>query len=348
MSKPISSTPPSSPRNSVSNSESFVESSVDEKNKNDEKSNSAPKMNTKKSSQRKVFSSSKFSTSISIPKDSKTEFNKKIDEARQSYEQKNESWKNFIEKHISEAGYLYLHNTKDKELHALLNCLDASPNPKITSMCSRSATIDATIATALIKAIKSNPAIVTLEISYGWFDAAGLKIFTDSVISNPASNITTLILRYNNINDDLVKIIAKSIITNPNTKLTALDLQHNQIGNEGAKALAEAIETNPSNITELKLSLNFNSDEGAKFLVNAFKSNSAITLFEVIGPYVSNKHKQTIYQHAQLNALRKPSDHNTTDEKVNSAPYANKLISKYHFVIDTKEQPSKEKNNKKS
>lgn len=254
---PIS-TPPSSRRNSVSSSESLVKSSADDKNDRDEKSTSAPVMKSKnkKSSLREAFSSSKLSTSVTTTKDPRAEFNKKIEVARQSFVENNESRKKFIEEHILEDRYLYLHNTTGKEFNALLNCLDTSPNPKITSMCCRNADIDAATATALTKAIKSNPTIATLEMSYGWFDVAGLKIFTDSVIINPTSNTTTLIINHSNIGDDLVKVIANAIIANPNTTITVLDLRDNKIGNEGAKALAEAIETNPSNIKELKLSFN--------------------------------------------------------------------------------------------
>jgi ribosomal protein L17 len=343
MSKPIS-----SPRNSVSSSESLVESSVDEKNDSKEKSNSEPVMTTKRSSQRDIFSSNKSSTTIIKSKNLKTEFNKKIDHARQTFVQNNESWKRFIEEHILKDGDLYLHHTTGKEFNALLNCLDTSPNPKITSMCSRNANIDAATATALTKAIKSNPTIATLEMSYGWFDAAGLKIFTDSIIINPTSNITSLILNYSNIGDDLVKVIADAIIANPNTKITGLDLRDNQIDNEGAKALAKAIEMNPTNITELKLSFNSISEEGTKALASAIKYNSSLTLLELKGPYGNEEDKKIIQDQCELNAKRSLQYSNTSEEKVNSAPYSNKVISKDHLVVDTKEQPSKEKNNKKS
>ena len=344
------STPPSSRRNSVSSSESLVKSSADDKNDREEKSTSAPVMKSKnkKSSLREAFSSSKLSTSVTTTKDPRAEFNKKIEVARQSFVENNESWKKFIQKNISSDGYFYLHKTTGKELHELLYCLRSSPNPKITSMCSMSAMIDSTTATALIKALLSNPTIVTLEISFAQFDAAGLKIFTDSVISNPSSNITSLILRFNNMNDDLVKVLAKAIITNPNSKLTALELEENRIGDEGAKALAEAIETNPSNITELKLSFRFNSLESTKLLLKAIKLNSTITLYKVVTPYISDKYDKMIQDHCKLNAKRLLTDSNTINEKTNSTPDSNKVVSKEHFVIDSKEKPSKEKNNKKS
>ena len=348
MSNPISSTPPSSPRDSVSNSESLVESSVDDKNDREEKSNSAPVMQTKKSIKQDTFSLNKSSTTTSTSKDSKTKFNKKIEEAHLSFVQNNETWKKFIEEHIRKDGYLYLHKTTGKEFNAFLNRLDTAPNPKITSMCSRNAVIDTTTATALAKAIKSNPTIVTLEMSYGWFDAAGLKIFTDSIIINPTINITTLILNYSNIGDDLVKVIANAIKANPSTTITVLDLRDNKIGNEGAKALAEAIETNPSNIKELKLSFNLFDKEGSKALAKSIKLNSNLTLLELKGPYGNEEDKKIIQDQCELNAKRKLSDNTTTDEKANSAPYTNKMISKDHLVIDTKEKPNKEKNNKKS
>ena len=306
------------------------------------------KSKNKKSSLREAFSSSKPSTSTTTTKDPRAEFNKKIEVARQSFVENNESWKKFIEENIRNDGYFYLHKTTGKEFHELLHCLRSSPNPKITSMCSRSAMIDSTTATALIKALLSNPTIVTLEISFAQFDAAGLKIFTDSVISNPSSNITSLILRFNTMNDDLVKVLAKAIITNPNSQLTALELEENRIGDEGAKALAEAIGTNLSNITELKISLSILSPEGAKSLAKAIKTNSTITLYKVVTPYISNKYDKMIQSYCELNAKRSLPDSHTTDEKANSAPYTNKVYSKDHFVIDTKEKPSKEKNNKKS
>ena len=324
MSKPILSTPPSSPSTSEI-SESLVESSIDEKSERKEKSNSEPLMKTKKSTQREAFSSSKSSTSVSTPKDTHAEFNKKIDEARQSYAKNNKSWKTFIENKTNENGDLYLHGNVSTDLHALFNCLNTNPNPKITCIRTRAATMDSVTSTALTKAIKSNPSITKLEILYGWFDAAGLKIFTDSIISSPDSNITVLDLHANNINDDLAKVIANAIKSKPNTKITALNLRENHIGNEGAKALAEAIGTNPSNITELILSDNHFDEEGSKALGNAIQSNSTITMLEMNGIKNSTAYRKIIDLQCELNAKRTSPDSNSSKEKASSTPHSNRV-----------------------
>ena len=324
MSKPILSTPPSSPSTSEI-SESLVESSDDEKCERKEKSNSEPLMKTKKSAQREAFSSSKSSTSVSTPKDTHAEFNKKIDEARQSHDKNNESWKTFIENQTDANGDLYLHSNVSKDLQALFNCLNTYPNPKITCIRTRVATIDSVTSTALIKAIKSNPSITKLEILYGWFDAAGLKIFTDSIISSLDSNITVLDLHANNINDDLAKVIANAIKAKPNTKITALNLRENHIGNEGAKALAEAIGTNPNNITELKLSYNHFDEEGCKALGNAIQSNSTITMLEMNGIKNSATYRKIIDHQCELNAKNTQPDSNSNKEKASSTPHSNRV-----------------------
>lgn len=100
MSTTPHSTPPSSPKNPVSNSESLVESSVDDKNDRDEKSTSAPVMKSKnkKSSLREAFCLNKLSTSATTTKDPRAEFNKKIEVARQSFVENNESWENLLKK----------------------------------------------------------------------------------------------------------------------------------------------------------------------------------------------------------------------------------------------------------
>ena len=62
----------------------------------------------------------------------------------------------------------------------------------------------------------------------------------------------------------------------------------------------------------------------------------------VINFAYTTKSKKIIQDQCELNAKRKLSDNTTTDEKANSAPYTNKMISKDHLVIDTKEKPNKE------
>ena len=322
MSTPLLSTPPSSARNSVSPSESLVESSADEKNDSDEQSTSAPvmKSKTKKSSLREAFSSSNPSTSVTTPKDPRAEFNKKIEEARQSFVENNESWKKFIEKNIRDDGFLNISEKNSKKLHELLNCLNISPNPKITRLHCWGFTINAATATALTKAIKSNSTINKLDVIYGRFDAAGLKIFIDAIMSNLNRNITSLDLHVSNIDNEFAKIIANAIKANPNSRITTINLTENHFGNEGAQALSEAIGTHQCSITELQLSY----------------------------VAIDGKYRGEIEDYCELNAKRSLLDSHTTSEKANSTHDSNKVGSKDHFLIKTKEKSSKEKNNKKS
>ena len=137
---------------------------------------------------------------------------------------------------------------------------------------SKSAYINDIGAAAIAETLKSNTALINLELNNNNVGDSGAAAIAEALKSNTA--VTRLYLHNNSIGASGAAAIAEALKTN--TALTTLRLGYNNIGDSGAAAIAEALKTNTA-LTELSLNSNNIGDSGAAALAEALKSNTALT-----------------------------------------------------------------------
>ncbi|CAF4143807.1 unnamed protein product [Rotaria magnacalcarata] len=124
----------------------------------------------------------------------------------------------------------------------------------------------------LTKALQTNKAIITLELSETDIGDIGAQHFADALRIN--NTLTSLNLHHNNIREKGALKLADALENNKT--LTALFLDENRVGDKGAKPIAKALRTNKTLIT-LTLFKNRIGEQGRQCLDNALGINTTLT-----------------------------------------------------------------------
>jgi Ran GTPase-activating protein (RanGAP) involved in mRNA processing and transport len=111
------------------------------------------------------------------------------------------------------------------------------------------------------------------------FGDDGMKILTDALLAN--THVTKVVVQNHNVSDRGISYFKALLTANPT--ITHLDLNSNDIGTEGAKDFATLLATNRVLFTELHLSHNSISEEGALSLLEALHvSNTSVARCRVL------------------------------------------------------------------
>lgn len=145
----------------------------------------------------------------------------------------------------------------------------SSDDDDLTSLDLAGCNIGNAGAVALGRSLEHNTNLESLSLSYNLISPVGAV----PLLSQGATRVRMLDLRYNSIGDDGADAIAQILPKNPN--LQNLTLRNNFIGPVGAATIAEALETNET-VEHLDLSTNAIGKAGAAAISKMLQKNKTL------------------------------------------------------------------------
>ena len=131
--------------------------------------------------------------------------------------------------------------------------------------------------------LRSSTVVTTLGL-HGVQIGAWTAVLAGALQGN--TNVTTLDLSHNNIDDEGAQALAGAL--QGNTSVTTLHLRSNNIGSDGAQALARALQGNTT-LTTLDLSWNNIAPGGAAALAGALRGNTTLTTLRLQGNNIGDE-----------------------------------------------------------